>query len=90
MTHSIRPSMTRVAYVTTDNSGGSCQIAGPEGQVQFHRVDPHGVVMQFGDLQLSIHKDSLPVLARYLNAAALLLGVDINEGWDDPEQVSAS
>ena len=84
----IQPIMTRIANVTTANTGGSCQINGPEGSVQFHRLDPHGVVMQYAGQQLSIRKELLPVLARYLNAAALLQGVDINEGWDAPEQVT--
>lgn len=82
----IHPVMTRYAYVTTANTGGSLEINGPEGQVQFHRVDPHGVVIQFGPgIQLSVHKDLLPLMARYLLGASLLLGVDINEGWDAPQ-----
>jgi hypothetical protein len=86
----IHPIMTGIVYVTTENTGGSCQIVGPEGAVQFHRVDPHGVVMQFGEGQLSINKENLPILYRYLAAAALLLGVPLNDGWDsvDGDQTS--
>jgi hypothetical protein len=81
----IHPIMTGMVYATTENTGGSCQVAGPEGAVQFHRVDPHGVVMQFAGNDLSIGKEHLPVLARYLAAAAMLLGVPLNEGWDSPD-----
>jgi hypothetical protein len=83
----IQPIMTRVAYVTTENTGGALDINGPEGQVQLRRRDPHGVVIQFGPgVQLSIHKDLLPLLGRFCLAAALLQGVDINEGWDKTQQ----
>jgi hypothetical protein len=85
----IHPIMTRIANVDTSVTGGSMQLAGPEGTVQFHRVDPHGVVMQYAGQQLSINKELLPVLGRYAMAAALLLGVDINEGWNQ-EQVAGS
>jgi len=87
----IHPIMTRVAYVTTKNTGGILDINGPEGQIQMRRVDPHGVVIQFGPgVQLSMHKDLLPLLGRYAFAAALLLGVDINKGWDDDESFGSA
>lgn len=80
---SIQPIMTRVAYVTTGNTGGSLDINGPEGQIQMRRVDPHGVIISFGpDVQLSVHKELLPIIGRFFMAAALLQGVAINEGWD--------
>lgn len=79
----IQPIMTRMAMVTTENTGLGLVLTGPEGQAQLRRVDPHGVVLQFGpDLQLSIHKDTLPIVGRFFLAAALSLGVDINDGWD--------
>jgi hypothetical protein len=82
----IQPIMTRIAYVTTENTGGALDVNGPEGQVQFRRVDPHGVVVQFGPgVQLSIHKDLLPLIGRFFLGAALLLDVPINEGWDAPQ-----
>ena len=82
----IQPILTRMAYVTTKNTGGSLDINGPEGQIQMRRVDPHGVVIQFGpDVQFSVHKELLPILGRFAFGAALLLGVDINEGWDSDQ-----
>lgn len=78
----IDPIMTRVAYVTTENTGGSLDINGPEGQMQMRRVDPHGVVIQYGGRQLSVHKGLLPILGRFFLAAALLQGEEINAGWD--------
>lgn len=82
----IEPIMTRVAYVTTENTGGSLDVNGPEGQMQMRRADPHGVLIQFGPgVQLSVHKDLLPIMGRYFLAAALALGVDINDGWDAPQ-----
>jgi hypothetical protein len=78
----IQPIMTRVAYVTTENTGGSLDINGPEGQMQMRRVDPHGVVLLLGGQQLSVHKGLLPILGRFALAAALLLGEDINADWD--------
>jgi hypothetical protein len=82
----IEPIMTRVAYVTTENTGGSLDVNGPEGQMQMRRADPHGVLIQFGpSVQLSVHKELLPIMGRYFLAAALLLGVDLNEGWDAPQ-----
>jgi hypothetical protein len=78
----ILPGVQRIAYLTTANTGGSLDINGPEGVIQLRRVDPHGVVMMFHGHQLSIHKDLLPILGRFSLAAAILLGVDINEGWD--------
>jgi hypothetical protein len=81
----IQPIMTRIMNVTTSNTGGGLDVNGPEGQVQFRRVDPHGVLMKFGDQYLSIAKEDLPTVARFFGAATLLLGVDLNEGWDAPE-----
>lgn len=86
----IDPIMTRVAYLTTRNTGGSLAINGPEGQVQMHRVDPHGVVIQFGPgVQLSVHKDLLPIIGRYFLAAALFQGVEINKDWDAEQSEGA-
>ena len=83
----IQPIMTRVAYVTTENTGGTLDVHGPEGTVQMRRIDPYGVLIQFGPgVQLSIHKDLLPMLGRFFLAAALLQGVDINAGWDQAQQ----
>lgn len=82
----------RVAFFTTTNTGGSMDMNGPEGQVQLRRADPHGVIMMFGDRQFSIQKHFTPILGRYFLAAGVLLGQDINEGWDTPEggQVAVS
>jgi hypothetical protein len=85
----IVPAMTRVAYVSTLNTGDGLAVNGPEGQMQFRREDPHGVVIQFGDKQLSVHKELLPLLGRYFMAASLRLGVDINAGWDQEQRGQA-
>lgn len=74
---------TGMLYFHTGNTGGSLDITGPEGVAQIRRVDPHGVVMLFADHRLSIGRDSLPTIARYFAAAAAVLDVDINDGWDD-------
>lgn len=81
-------SLARVLNVETDYTGSVCQLTGPEGSVVFGRVDPHGVVMEFNGQYLSIDKKNLPILARFFAAAGVLLGVDINEGWDAPEQTT--
>jgi hypothetical protein len=78
----IEPIMTRVAYVSTEHTGGTLDVNGPEGQLQARRVDPHGVVLMLGAQSISVHKDLLPILGRFFFAAAMLQGVEINEGWD--------
>lgn len=85
-------SMTRVAYVTTENTGGSLDIAGPEGIVQLRRVDPHGVILMFEGRQLSIRRELLPILGRFFYGASMALGDadKINDGWDSPEGTQAA
>ena len=82
--------MTRVAYVTTANTGTGVKVTGPEGTLEAVRVDPHGVVLTLNGRQFSINKELLPVLGRYFLAAGLLLGEDINAGWDAEGQHAAS
>lgn len=83
--------MHRVAYVTTANTGGSLELyGGPEGSAALRRVDPHGVLLVVRDQELFIEKPLLPMIGRYFMAAAILLGQDINEGWDSPEQTVMS
>lgn len=82
----IQPIMTRIAYVTTEHTGGSLDVNGPEGQLQARRVHHLGVVLALNGQQLSVHKDLLPILGRFFLAAALLQGVDINEGWDSAQE----
>lgn len=77
--------IARVAYVDTDWTGAEATIAAPEGAVQLKRVDPHGVILAAGGQTYSISKEALPVLGRYFLAAGLMLGVDINEGWNGPQ-----
>jgi hypothetical protein len=77
--------INRVAYVTTDNTGKGMMISPPEGSIQLERVDPHGVVLLAGGQKYSLSKDALPYLGRFFLAAALQLGVDINAGWDAPQ-----
>lgn len=72
---------TRILYVTTANTGGTLNLTVPEGVGEWRRVDPHGVLFQ-GPPNMSIAKGDLPAVARFFAAAAMALGVDINEGWD--------
>lgn len=81
----IHPIMTRVAYITTENTGGSLDVPAPEGMMQVRRVDPHGVRIEIGQEGLSVKKENLAMMGRFFLAAALLLGQDINAGWDDKE-----
>lgn len=82
----LQPILTRMAYVTTENTGGSLDVTGPEGQLQLRRADPHGVVLMFNGQQLSIHADLLPAIGRYFFGAAMALGMadTMNDGWDTP------
>lgn len=82
---SIPPSMTRVAYISTDYTGGSLDLMCPEGMLQARRADPGGVLLQIGGVKLSIQKADLPAVGRFFLAAALMLGEPINEGWDGPQ-----
>lgn len=81
----IQPAMTRMAFISTEHTGGSLDVTGPEGTLQARRVDPHGVVIMIGDHQVSVIKELLPILGRYFLAAGLLLGQEINNGWDKPQ-----
>lgn len=81
----IHPIMTRVAYITTENTGGSLDVPAPEGVMQVRRVDPHGCRIEIGQEGLSVKKENLVMIGRFFLAAALLLGQDINAGWDDKE-----
>jgi hypothetical protein len=77
--------MTRIAYVTTANTGAQATVTAPEGVVVFERFDPHGVVLSVAGNVYSISKDALPYLGRFFLAAALELGVDINASWNGPQ-----
>ena len=81
---------TRVAYVTTANTGVGIELSTPEGSIQAQRVDPHGVVLMAGGKQFSINKELLPVLGRYFLAAAIQLGQDINHDWNAETQHAQS
>lgn len=75
-------SLTRIAYVTTANTGAQMNLNAPEGVVRFERIDPHGVVISVAGNVYSITKEALPVVGRFFLAAGLSLGVDINHNWD--------
>lgn len=77
--------MTRVAYVTTENTGEQCQITTGQGVVRLDRVDPHGVLIVAAGQEFGVTPANLPYIGRFFLAAALKLGVDINEGWDAPQ-----
>jgi hypothetical protein len=78
---SIQPIMTRIAYVSTETTGGSLDVPAPEGMIQARRVDPHGVLLLVGGQQYSVDKRHLAMMGRFFLAAALLLGEDINADW---------
>jgi hypothetical protein len=82
--------MTRVAYVTTANTGDVLTVRGPEGLLKCKREDPHGVVMTLNGQTLSINKELLAVIGRYFLAAGILLGEDVNLNWDAEGQHAAS
>jgi hypothetical protein len=77
--------MARVAYVTTANTGLGANINTPEGTIRLERADPHGLIITAGGQSYRLSKESLPYLGRFFFAAALQLGVDINAGWDAPQ-----
>jgi hypothetical protein len=77
--------MTRVAYVTTANTGLGASLATVDGMIRLERADPHGVVIMAGGQSYRVDKASLPDIGRFFFAAALALGVDINAGWDGPQ-----
>jgi hypothetical protein len=78
----IDPILTRMAMITTENTGGSLDVTGFEGVLQARREDPHGVVILLGGQKLSIQKHLLPKVGRFFLAAAILLGEDVNADWD--------
>lgn len=73
----VHPVLFRQMLVSTADTGGSLDVPGPEGMVQFRRMDPHGVIMVFEGKQLSIQKADVPIMAKYFAAAALLLGEEL-------------
>jgi hypothetical protein len=77
--------LTRIAYVTTANTGAEATITTPEGTIQMTRFDPDGVILHVDGKTFSLSKDALPLLGRFFLAAALQLGVDINAGWDQEQ-----
>jgi hypothetical protein len=90
MSEIILGSMTRVAYVTTANTGDILTVRGPEGRLECKREDPYGVVMVVNGQTLSLNKELLAVIGRYFLAAGLLLGQDVNAGWDAEDQHAQS
>jgi hypothetical protein len=73
--------LTRIAYVTTANTGAAATITTPEGTIKMQRFDPDGVLLQVDGKTFSLSKEALPFLGRFFLAAALELGQDINAGW---------
>jgi len=82
--------MTRVAYVTTANTGDVLTVRGPEGLLQAKRENPHGVVLVLNGQTLSINKELLAIIGRYFLAAGILLGEDVNANWDAEDQNAQS
>lgn len=78
----IHPIMTRVAYVTTENTGGSLDVPTPECVMKARRVAGGGVLVMVQDRWASIQSKDLAIIGRFFLAAALLLGEDINKDWD--------
>jgi len=79
-------SMTRVAYVSTEHTGGHMDINSAQGAIKFRTQQPEGVVMEVAGRTFNISREGLALVGRYFLAAALNCGVaDINEGWDQPQ-----
>lgn len=79
-------SMTRVAYVTTEHTGGHMDINTAQGRLRFFTAQPDGVVMEAAGRPFNISKEGLVLVGRFFLAAALNCGVaDINAGWDQPQ-----
>lgn len=76
--------MIRMAYVDTMTTGAQMLVDAPEGQLAAQRVDPHGVIIVMGGEQRSVTPAGVLEMGRFFLAAAVMLGVDINEGWDKP------
>lgn len=72
----------RMAYISTQHTGGSLQLFTPEGVLEAHRLDPHGVQFVAGGQGYSIQKRDIAIVGRYFLAAGVMLGLDINDGWD--------
>ena len=77
--------MVRMAYVDVTNTGRTMDFNFPEGHAHFERV-PEGVMMIVNGKPYGLSKEALPVIGRFFLAAAVMLGVDLNEGWDKPIQ----
>lgn len=79
-------SMTRVAYVTTEHTGGHMNINTAQGVIKLVTQSPDGVVVEVAGRTYNISKEGLALVGRFLLAAALNCGVaDINAGWDQPQ-----
>lgn len=78
--------MSRVAYVDVSGTGRVMTLHTQEGSIEFDRIDPHGVQIVIGGQAYGVTKDALPYIGRFFLAAAVMLGVDLNEGWDKPIQ----
>lgn len=76
---------TRMAWVTTENTGQYMEIRTAQGVIRLRRVDPHGVEVEFGGTAYGITAPHLAMVGRFFLAAGLQLGQDINEGWDQPQ-----
>lgn len=80
------PGFIRMAYVDITNTGREAALNTNEGSFRLERVDPYGVQMIVGGKSYGLTKEALPYVGRFFLAAAVMLGVDINEGWDKPIQ----
>lgn len=79
-------SMTRVAYVTTEHTGGHMDINTAQGVIHLFTAQPDGVVVEVAGQTYNISKEGLALVGRFFLAAALNCGVaDINAGWDQPQ-----
>jgi hypothetical protein len=79
-------SMTRVAYVTTEHTGGHMDINTAQGVIRLVTQQPDGVVVEAAGKTFNISKEGLALVGRFFLAAALNCGVaDINADWDQPQ-----
>lgn len=76
--------VSRIAYISVAHTGGSLDFQTPQCAVAARRVDPHGVQVRAGAQELSIQAADLVTIGRFFLAAAVMLGQDLNDGWDLP------
>lgn len=78
--------IARVAYFDPTDTGGGLNFSDSVHQLSMQTHPGQGVMVTVGQYQVGIDKALLPVVARYFLAACVRLGIDPNDGWDQPQQ----